>query len=123
MEKPERETFESSLRIGRETLELLGLDAYEAREKADTFRRYNLKMLEDTLENYQDTEFRIASLQRAKEMLSAPSSRIRIGWRGCSRPAGAAVSTARRRRMKWWKPKDKSRGARSAPFLLSSVRP
>ncbi len=90
VEKPERETFESSLRIGRETLELLGLDAYEAREKADTFRRYNLKMLEDTLENYQDTEFRIASLQRAKEMLSAAIeqdqnrlSRVQqTGWRG-----------------------------------------
>ncbi|CDJ75295.1 TPA: glutathione-regulated potassium-efflux system protein [Serratia marcescens] len=90
VEKPERETFESSLRVGRETLELLGLDAYEAREKADTFRRYNLKMLEDTLENYQDTEFRIASLQRAKEMLSAAieqdQNRLarvqQTGWRG-----------------------------------------
>ncbi|MGB8665946.1 MAG: glutathione-regulated potassium-efflux system protein KefC [Serratia inhibens] len=90
VESPERETFESSLRIGRETLELLGLDAYEAREKADTFRRYNLKMLENTLENYQDTEFRIASLQRAKEMLSAAieqdQNRLaqvpQTGWRG-----------------------------------------
>lgn len=90
VEKPERETFESSLRVGRETLELLGLDAYEAREKADTFRRYNLKMLEDTLDNYQDTEFRIASLQRAKEMLSAAieqdQNRLarvqQTGWRG-----------------------------------------
>lgn len=90
VEKPERETFESSLRIGRETLELLGLDAYEAREKADTFRRYNLKMLEDTLDNYQDTEFRVASLQRAKEMLSAAIEQdqdrlARVpqsGWRG-----------------------------------------
>ncbi|MGN7973543.1 glutathione-regulated potassium-efflux system protein KefC [Serratia sp. 22264] len=90
VESPERETFESSLRIGREALELLGLDAYEAREKADTFRRYNLKMLENTLENYQDTEFRIASLQRAKEMLSAAieqdQNRLarvqQTGWRG-----------------------------------------
>jgi glutathione-regulated potassium-efflux system ancillary protein KefC len=90
VEKPERETFESSLRIGREALELLGLDAYEAREKADTFRRYNLKMLEDTLDNYQDTEFRVASLQRAKEMLSAAIEQdqdrlARVpqsGWRG-----------------------------------------
>jgi glutathione-regulated potassium-efflux system ancillary protein KefC len=90
VESPERETFESSLRIGRETLELLGLDAYEAREKADTFRRYNLKMLEETLENYQDTEFRLAGLQRAKEMLSAAieqdQNRLarvqQSGWRG-----------------------------------------
>lgn len=90
VESLERETFESSLRIGRETLELLGLDAYEAREKADTFRRYNLKMLEDTLENYQDTAFRVASLQRAKEMLSAAieqdqrrlAHEQQAGWRG-----------------------------------------
>ena len=90
VEKPARETFESSLLIGRETLELLGLDAYEAREKADTFRRYNLKMLEETLDNYQDTEFRVASLQRAKEMLSSAieQDRSRLshvqqnGWRG-----------------------------------------
>ena len=41
-------------------LETLGLDAYEAREKADLFRRYNLKMLEATVANYEDTEFRIA---------------------------------------------------------------
>ncbi|MDC6112393.1 glutathione-regulated potassium-efflux system protein [Serratia rubidaea] len=90
VEKPERETFESSLRIGREALELLGMDAYEAREKADIFRCYNHKMLESTVEHYEDTEFRIASLQRAKEMLSnaIEQDRSRLsreqetGWRG-----------------------------------------
>ncbi|MNF08699.1 Uncharacterised protein [Serratia fonticola] len=47
-------------------------------------------MLEDTLENYEDTEFRIASMQRAKEMLSSAIeqdqtrlSRVpQTGWRG-----------------------------------------
>ncbi|WON77638.1 glutathione-regulated potassium-efflux system protein KefC [Serratia sp. UGAL515B_01] len=90
VERPSRETFESSLLTGRETLELLGLDAYEAREKADIFRRYNLKMLEDTLENYEDTEFRIASLQRSKDMLAEAieqdKDRLSLvrqtGWRG-----------------------------------------
>jgi glutathione-regulated potassium-efflux system ancillary protein KefC len=88
--KPVRETFESSLLIGREALELLGWDAYEAREKADTFRRYNQKMLEETLDNYQDTEFRIARLKRTKEMLSSAieqdkgrlSGARQAGWRG-----------------------------------------
>lgn len=86
---PERELFEGSLRVGRETLEILGLDPYEAREKADIFKHYNLKMLEATLENYQDTEFRIASMQRAKDMLSAAieQDHMRLGeqqqsWRG-----------------------------------------
>ena len=90
VEAPERELFEGSLRVGREVLETLGLDAYEAREKADLFRRYNLKMLEATIENYEDTEFRIASMQRAKDMLSAAieqdqerlASEQHQGWRG-----------------------------------------
>ena len=90
VEAPERELFEGSLRVGREVLETLGLDAYEAREKADLFRRYNLKMLEATIENYEDTEFRIASMQRAKDMLSAAieqdqerlASEQQQGWRG-----------------------------------------
>lgn len=90
VEAPERELFEGSLRVGRETLEFLGLDAYEAREKADLFRRYNLKMLEATVENYEDTEFRIASMQRAKDMLTNAieqdlqrlASGQQQGWRG-----------------------------------------
>jgi len=90
VEAPERELFEGSLRVGRETLEFLGLDAYEAREKADLFRRYNLKMLEATLDNYGDTEFRIASMQRAKDMLTDAieqdqqrlASGQQQGWRG-----------------------------------------
>ncbi len=90
VEAPERELFEGSLRVGREVLETLGLDAYEAREKADLFRRYNLKMLEATVANYEDTEFRIASMQRAKDMLSAAieqdqerlASEQQQGWRG-----------------------------------------
>ena len=90
VEAPERELFEGSLRVGREVLETLGLDAYEALEKADLFRRYNLKMLEATVANYEDTEFRIASMQRAKDMLSAAieqdqerlASEQQQGWRG-----------------------------------------
>lgn len=89
VEAPERELFEGSLRVGRNALEALGLDAYEAREKADLFRRYNLKMLEATIENYEDTEFWIASMQRAKDMLSAAMeqdqdrlSGPQHGWRG-----------------------------------------
>lgn len=90
VEAPERELFEGSLRVGREVLETLGLGAYEAREKADLFRRYNLKMLEATVANYEDTEFRIASMQRAKDMLSAAieqdqerlASEQQQGWRG-----------------------------------------
>ncbi|QCR37191.1 glutathione-regulated potassium-efflux system protein KefC [Nissabacter sp. SGAir0207] len=70
VESPEREMFEGSLRTARRALEAIGIGAYEAREKADIFRDYNLKMLEETLPNYEDTEFRIATMQRAKTMLT-----------------------------------------------------
>jgi glutathione-regulated potassium-efflux system ancillary protein KefC len=89
VEAPERELFEGSLRAGRETLELLGLDPYEAREKAEQFKFFNLKMLEATLANYEDTEFRIAGLARARDMLTAAieQDQQRLGeqqqsWRG-----------------------------------------
>ena len=47
-------------------------------------------MLEATIENYEDTEFRIASMQRAKDMLTAAieqdqerlASGQQQGWRG-----------------------------------------
>ena len=47
VEAPERETFEAALKSGRMTLEALGLGAYEARERADLFRRFNLQMAEE----------------------------------------------------------------------------
>src|SRR5262249_12827187 len=37
----DRETFEAALTAGRRTLEVLGVHAYEARERADRFRRHN----------------------------------------------------------------------------------
>ena len=42
----ERELFESSLIAGRRTLEVLGVHPYEARERADRFRRHNVALLE-----------------------------------------------------------------------------
>ncbi|MBK7977818.1 MAG: glutathione-regulated potassium-efflux system protein KefC [Deltaproteobacteria bacterium] len=41
----ERELFESSLLAGRHALELLGVRPFEARERADKFRRHNEAML------------------------------------------------------------------------------
>jgi hypothetical protein len=46
-EAPERETFEGALKSGRMALENLGLGAYEARERADLFRRFNTEMVEE----------------------------------------------------------------------------
>ena len=47
VEAPERETFEGALKSGRMALENLGLGAYEARERADLFRRFNTGMVEE----------------------------------------------------------------------------
>lgn len=47
IDNPERETFESALKVGRRALEGLGVGSYEARERADHFRRFNTQMVEE----------------------------------------------------------------------------
>jgi glutathione-regulated potassium-efflux system ancillary protein KefC len=65
----ERETFESSLLIGRRALQLLGYGAYEAKEKADMFRRINLSLIEEAYAEYHDHEVRLSTVERTKDML------------------------------------------------------
>lgn len=43
----ERETFESSVRLGVKTLALLGFNAYRAERAADLFRKYDEKLLKE----------------------------------------------------------------------------
>ena len=47
VDQPERETFEGALKVGRRALEGLGVGSYEARERADHFRRFNAQMVEE----------------------------------------------------------------------------
>ncbi|RYE86405.1 MAG: glutathione-regulated potassium-efflux system protein KefC, partial [Myxococcales bacterium] len=54
----ERETFESALLVGRRALECLGVGPYEARERADRFRRHNVESMEALREALQDEERR-----------------------------------------------------------------
>ena len=71
VEAPERETFEAALKSRRMTLEALGLGAYEARERADLFRRFNLQMVEEMVamaEN--DAASRVAVFKRTSDMLT-----------------------------------------------------
>ena len=71
VDAPERETFEAALKSGRMTLEALGLGAYEARERADLFRRFNLQMVEEMVamaEN--DAASRVAVFKRTSDMLT-----------------------------------------------------
>ncbi len=73
----ERETFESALQLGRRTLEALGVRAYEARERADAFRRHNKKMLEDLLPHMQDEAQRVALARSARDELERQFERDR----------------------------------------------
>ena len=90
VERPERETFEGALKLGRMALEGLGLGQYEARERADLFRRYNSQMVEEMAEVDNDTQSRAAVYKRTSAMLSEIISEDRAhlsliqrhGWQG-----------------------------------------
>ena len=64
----ERETFESALLAGRRTLEALGVHPYEARERADRFRRHNVVSLEALRADLADAH-RAAAVRAAREEL------------------------------------------------------
>ncbi|BDH47159.1 glutathione-regulated potassium-efflux system protein KefC [Salmonella enterica subsp. enterica serovar Choleraesuis] len=66
----ERETFESALLVGRRVLEQLGLGRYEARERADHFRRFNTRMVEELAKAKDDTTSQAAVYKRASGMLT-----------------------------------------------------
>ena len=68
---PERETFEGALKSGRMALESLGLGAYEARERADLFRRFNTDMVEEMVAMAGSTATeRAAVFKRTSAMLT-----------------------------------------------------
>jgi glutathione-regulated potassium-efflux system ancillary protein KefC len=91
VEAPERETFEGALKSGRLALENLGLGAYEARERADLFRRFNNEMVEEMVEMAEsDASSRAAVVKRTSAMLTEIISEDRNhlsliqrhGWQG-----------------------------------------
>ena len=65
----ERETFEAALRIGRDVLERLGAEPYEARLVADTFRRHNRADLEQMVAQPRDAQQAVAAAQQGREEL------------------------------------------------------
>lgn len=69
VEVVERETFEASLRIGRLALERLGVGPYEARERADRFRRHNVQAIEELVTPLADEAQRISLVRAAREQL------------------------------------------------------
>ncbi|WP_455426892.1 glutathione-regulated potassium-efflux system protein KefC [Dryocola sp. LX212] len=89
VEQPERETFESSLKVGRRALEALGVGSYEARERADHFRRFNTQMVEEMV-IAADMPARADVLKRTSAMLTEVINEDRAhlnviqrhGWQG-----------------------------------------
>jgi glutathione-regulated potassium-efflux system ancillary protein KefC len=66
VERLERETFESALRAGRHALETLGVRPFEARERADVFRRHNVATLEELLPLWGDESRRLSSARESR---------------------------------------------------------
>lgn len=65
----ERETFESSLRVGRRTLEVLVVGPFEARELADSFRTHNVGTLEKLLPHLSDDARRMSVARASRAQL------------------------------------------------------
>jgi glutathione-regulated potassium-efflux system ancillary protein KefC len=63
----QREVFESSLRSGRSTLELLGMDPAQAKQMADNFRRYSLDFLRQAQNERHNEEDLIVRVRQARE--------------------------------------------------------
>jgi glutathione-regulated potassium-efflux system ancillary protein KefC len=63
----ERETFESALRAGRHALETLGVRPFEARERADAFRRHNVAGLEELLPQWADETARLSIARNSRQ--------------------------------------------------------
>lgn len=65
----ERETFEAAITIGRHALEALGVRPFEAKERADVFRRHNVRAMEAILPHWQDVEARTKMAISSRDQL------------------------------------------------------
>jgi glutathione-regulated potassium-efflux system ancillary protein KefC len=77
VEAVERATFESALRSGRQALEALGVEPYEAREIADQFRRHNLASLNALRPHFHDEARTVAIDKSGREELEESLRRDR----------------------------------------------
>lgn len=71
----ERETFESALRLGRQTLQQLGFGAYRARQAAMKFRTHNIKLLHAVYPYYKDQQQMVSMAQQGRDELEAMFAR------------------------------------------------
>jgi glutathione-regulated potassium-efflux system ancillary protein KefC len=95
----ERETFEAAVTIGRHALEVLGVRPYEAKERADLFRRHNVRAMEAILPHWQDVEARTKMAISSRDQLERQMENDRRtaehhgvrGWHTDPPPPGAEV--------------------------------
>lgn len=73
----ERELFESSLRTGRNVLELLGYAHHEARRVALRFRHHNLLLLDKLYPHYKDRSKLIATIKEGRAQFDAQMAQER----------------------------------------------
>ena len=71
----ERETFESALRLGRQTLQQLGFGAYRARQAAMKFRTHNIKLLHAVYPYYKDQQQMVSMAKQGRDELEAMFAR------------------------------------------------
>ncbi len=71
----ERETFESALRLGRQTLQQLGFGAYRARQAAMKFRTHNIKLLHAVYPYYKDQQHMVSMAKQGRDELEAMFAR------------------------------------------------
>jgi glutathione-regulated potassium-efflux system ancillary protein KefC len=98
----ERETFEAAVAIGRHALEALGVRPYEAMERADVFRRHNVRAMEAILPHWQDVEARTKMAISARDQLERQMENDRRtadhhgvrGWHTDPPPAGTEEALA-----------------------------
>jgi len=69
IEVVERETFEGAIALGRAALVELGVRAFEAQERADVFRRHNVRSLEEMLPHWESQEKRRLMARSARAQL------------------------------------------------------
>ncbi|MFZ6676023.1 glutathione-regulated potassium-efflux system protein KefC [Undibacterium sp. Xuan67W] len=73
----ERETFESSLQIGRQVLQQLGFRAYQARLTALRFREHNIKTMHAVYPHYKDQQQMVSLSKQARDELEEMFARDR----------------------------------------------
>lgn len=66
----ERETFEGSLRLGRQVLQTLGFGAYQARQAAMKFRAHNIASVHAVYPFYKDQEQYVSMARQARDELA-----------------------------------------------------